>query len=154
MAISTIQAGHPPCMIDQRSVSVPLPSMELEFIPVEEFYFALTLCVRTLEEFGDPTLVEQVSLRLAAQYGQPSTVAAAQQNHFNYVFRVQGYDPQPAPQLMVSIADWQGKLRLGSDYGWQLDENRKPVRTEKFRLRDEFTQALKGFLQEQLQLPF
>ena len=127
--------------------------MELEFVPVEEFYFALILCVRTLEEIDDPALVEQVRSQLATRFGQSSTVAAAQQNHFNYVFRAQGFDHQPAPQLMVSIADWNGKLRLGSDYGWQLDQNRKPVRTDKFELRAHFTQALKSYLQAHLQLP-
>ncbi len=127
--------------------------MQLEFISVENFYFALTLAVRTLEELEGPDLVEQVRSQLAAKYGPPSTVAAAQQNSFNYVFRVQGYDNHPAPQLIVSIADWRDKLRLSSDYGWMLDENRKPVRSEKFDGREEFTQALKAHLQDWLQVP-
>ena len=127
--------------------------MELEFVPVEAFYFALTLCVRTLEEIDDPALTEQVQSHLATQLGQPSTVAAAKQNTFNYVFRVQDQDNSPATQLMVSISDWQGKLRLSSDYGWQLDASRKPVRTEKFALRDGFTQQLKSYLRDRFQLP-
>lgn len=127
--------------------------MQLEFVPIEEFYFALTLAVRTLEDFGDVNLVEQVRARLAQQYGFPSTVAAAQQNNFNYVFRVQGYDNSPSNQLMVSISDWQGKIRLSSDYGWTLDEQRKPVRTEKFQHRNLFTQELRAHLQTHLDLP-
>lgn len=127
--------------------------MRLEFVPVEEFYFALTLAVRTLEEFGDPELVEQVRLRLHEKFGQPSTVAAAKQNTFNYVFLVQDYDNSPASQLIVSIADWQDKLRLSSDYGWTLDADRKPIRTERFDQRPEFCQALRSHLQTWLGLP-
>nr|WP_228035229.1 hypothetical protein [Oculatella sp. LEGE 06141] len=125
-------------------------AMRLEFVPVEEFYFALTLAVRTLEDVGNPDLVEQMRSRLAAKLGQPSTVAAAKQNTFNYVFRVHEYDNSPAPQLVVSIADWQNKLRLSSDYGWTLDEERKPTRTERFSQRDQFTQELRSYLTEWL----
>lgn len=127
--------------------------MQLEFVPVEEFYFALTLAVRTLEEISQPGLVEQVRSRLQEKCGQSSTVAAAQQNNFNYVFRVQGYDNSPAAQLIVSVSDWQNKLRLSSDYGWTLDKDRKPVRTEQFTQRAGFAQALRLYLQEWLQLP-
>ncbi|MBF2049621.1 MAG: hypothetical protein EDM05_66280 [Leptolyngbya sp. IPPAS B-1204] len=127
--------------------------MQLEFVPVEEFYFALTLAVRTLEEFGSPELVEQVRSRLQEKFGQPSTVAAAKQNTFNYVFLVQDYDNSPAPQLVVSVADWQDKLRLSSDYGWTLDAERKPVRTERFEQRGEFSQALRAHLSDWLDLP-
>lgn len=126
--------------------------MQLEFIPVEEFYFALTLAVRTLEDLGNPDLVEKVRSRLESKCGQPSTVAAAQQNTFNYVFRVHGYDNSPAPDLVVSVADWQDKLRLSSDYGWVLDSERKPVRTEHFNQRSEFTQKLRSHLEEWLQI--
>lgn len=126
--------------------------MQLEFIPVEEFYFALTLAVRTLEDLGNPDLVEQVRSRLHSKCGQPSTIAAAQQNTFNYVFRVQGYDNSPAPGLVVSVADWQGKLRLSSDYGWILDSERKPVRTEHFNQRLEFAQKLRSHLEGWLQV--
>ena len=117
--------------------------MRLEFVPVEEFYFAITLCVRTLTEIENAELVAQMQEKLAATYGQSSTVAAAQQNTFNYVFQVHDVDCSPAERLIVSIADWGGALRLGSDYGWMLDENRKPKRTEKFGRRDEFLQQLK-----------
>jgi outer membrane protein assembly factor BamE (lipoprotein component of BamABCDE complex) len=121
--------------------------MQLEFIPIEEFYFALTLSVRTLEELGDPAIVAQVRSQLEHECGRPSTVAAAQQNSFNYVFRVQNYDNSPAEQLIVSIADWQDKLRLSTDYGWMLDQSRKPVRTEKFAQREQFAQDLRSHLQ-------
>jgi hypothetical protein len=126
--------------------------MQLEFIPIEEFYFALTLAVRTLEEIGDPDLVEQVRSQLADKCGRPSTVAAAQQNSFNYVFRVQDYDNSPAEHLIVSIADWQDKLRLSTDYGWVLDQSRKPIRTEKFAQREQFGQDLRSHLQAWLDI--
>ena len=127
--------------------------MQLEFIPVEEFYFALTLAVRTLEDLDKPGLVEQVRSRLLAKCGEPSTIAAAKQNTFNYVFRVLGRDFSPAPQLIVSVSDWQDNLRLSSDYGWTLDEERKPIRTEKFNGRSQFAQELRSHLQQWLQVP-
>lgn len=127
--------------------------MQLEFVPVEEFYFALTLAVRTLDEIADPGLVEQTRTQLQSQLGQPSTVAAAKQNTFNYVFRVHDYENSPAPQLVVSIADWQDKLRLSSDYGWTLDAERKPVRTERFEQRGAFAQVLYAQLKHQFALP-
>jgi outer membrane protein assembly factor BamE (lipoprotein component of BamABCDE complex) len=126
--------------------------MQLEFIPVEEFYFALTLAVRTLEEIDKPGLVEQMRSRLLAECGQPSTVAPGKQNTFNYVFRVKGADHTPAPSLIVSISDWQDKLRLSSDYGWMLDQQRKPIRTEKHEQRSQFTQNLRSHLQEWLHI--
>ena len=127
--------------------------MQLEFIPVEAFYFALTLAVRPLEDLENPDLVEQVRSRLEQECGQPSTIAAAKQNTFNYVFRVHGYDNSPAPQLVVSVADWQNSLRLSSDYGWMLDKERKPVRTERFSQRSEFAQELRSYLQDWLHVP-
>lgn len=126
--------------------------MQLEFIPVEDFYFALTLAVRTLEDLEKPGLVEQVRSRLMVEYGQSSTVAPGKQNTFNYVFQVLGVDNSPAPQLLVSISDWQDKLRLSSDYGWMLDPERKPTRTEKFNQRPQFTQNLRSHLQNWLQI--
>lgn len=128
--------------------------MELEFIPVEDFYFALTLTLRTLEDLEKPGLVEQVRSRLLAECGQSSTVAPGKQNTFNYVFRVQGVDNSPASGLVVSISDCQDKLRLSSDYGWTLDQERKPIRTEKFNQRSQFTQQLRSHLQQWLQVPF
>ncbi|WNC51845.1 MULTISPECIES: hypothetical protein [unclassified Thermosynechococcus] len=127
--------------------------MELEFIPVEEFYFALTLAMRTLEDLGDAAFVERVRSRLQERFGQASTVAAGKQNTFNYVFRVKGVDNSPAPQLMLSIADWQGKIRLSSDYGWTLDAQRKTIRTEKFGDRSQFCQHVKAHLAQWLELP-
>jgi outer membrane protein assembly factor BamE (lipoprotein component of BamABCDE complex) len=126
--------------------------MQLEFIPVEDFYFALTLAVRTLEEVQKPGLVEQVRSRLLAKCGQPSTVAPGKQNTFNYVFRVQGVDNSPASQLVVSVSDWQDKVRLSSDYGWMLDEHRKPVRTHKSNQREQFSQELRLYLHHWLQV--
>ncbi|BAZ68654.1 MAG: hypothetical protein KME28_16895 [Pelatocladus maniniholoensis HA4357-MV3] len=128
--------------------------MQLEFISVEEFYFALTLAVRTLEEIDKPGLVEQVRSRLLAECGQPSTVAPGKQNTFNYVFKVKDTDNIPAPSLIVSISDWQDKLRLSSDYGWVLDQQRKPIRTDKYDQRSHFNQNLRSHLQKWLHIPF
>lgn len=128
--------------------------MQLQFVPVEEFYFALTLAVRTLEEVTQPGLSEQVRKRLEQECGQPSTVAAASQNTYNYVFRVQGIDNSPASQLILSVADWQGNLRLSSDYGWTLDADRKPIRTEKFEQRGEFVKQVRSHLQTWLGVLF
>ncbi|QZZ21363.1 hypothetical protein J5X98_02455 [Leptothermofonsia sichuanensis E412] len=127
--------------------------MQLEYIPVEEFYFALTLAVRTLEELATPGLAEQVQQRLAEKYGQPSTIAAASQNTYNYVFRVKDVDNSPAPQLILSVADWQGNLRLSSDYGWVLDRDRRPIRTEKFAQREAFSRQIRAYLKDWLQIP-
>lgn len=127
--------------------------VQLEFVPVEEFYFALTLAVRTLEDLAKPGLIEQTQTRLSERFGQPSTIAAASQNTFNYVFRVSNYDNSPAPQLIVSIADWQDKLRLSSDYGWMLNAERKPERTLLFAQRVIFSQQLQVHLKNWLQLP-
>lgn len=128
--------------------------MQLEYIPVEEFYFALTLAVRTLEDLDKPGLIEQVRSRLLAECGQSSTVAPNKQNTFNYVFRVQGVDHSPASGLIISVSDWQEKLRLSSDYGWMLDQERKPIRTRLFNQRSHFTQLLRSHLQQWLQVPF
>ncbi len=127
--------------------------MKLEFVPIEEFYFAITLAMRPLEDFGDSNLVKHVRSRLEQECGEPSTIAAAKQNTFNYVFRVNDYDNSPAPQLVVSVADWQHKLRLSSDYGWTLDKERKPVRTERYEQREVFTQELRSHLATWLQVP-
>lgn len=127
--------------------------MQLEFIPVEEFYFALTLAVRTLDDLEKPGLVAQVRSHLKTEYGQPSTVVSGKQNTFNYVFRVLDVDNSPSPGLIVSISDYQDKLRLGSDYGWMLDPERKPIRTDNFSHREQFAQQLRSHLQQSLQLP-
>ncbi|MCM1984163.1 hypothetical protein [Lyngbya confervoides] len=127
--------------------------MQLEFIPVEEFYFALTLCCKTLEEFGTPDLAAQVQVILAQRYGQSSTVAAAKQNTFNYTFRVHGADRETSNPWIASVSDWQGKVRLSSDFGWQLNGDRKPVRTDQFEQRGSFCQALKQHLTSELGLP-
>jgi hypothetical protein len=128
--------------------------MRLEFVPVEEFFFALTLSVRLLEELDDPVLLEQMRSHLQEKYGPSSTVAAAQDNTFNYVFRLFGYEQSADPFVLISISDWNSKLRLSSDFGWTLNADRKPVRTVQFNQRPEFAQQLKVFLQDQLQVPF
>jgi hypothetical protein len=122
--------------------------MQLEFVPVEDFFFALTLAVRTLEEIEQPNLAIEVGAKLATMFGQSSTVAAANQNNYNYVFKVHGV--VEAPSLVVSVADWQDKLRLGSDYGWVLDAERKPVKTPENSQRTDFNRQLKAHLQELL----
>jgi hypothetical protein len=126
--------------------------MQLEFVSVEQFYFALTLAVRTLEDLEEPGLAEKMGIRLAQEFDQASTVAAAAQNTYNYVFRVKNIDNSPNPQLVVSVSDWQGNLRLSSDFGWTLDSDRKPIRTDKFDQRSEFTQQVKTHLQNWLQV--
>ena len=125
--------------------------MQLVFVPVEDFYFALTLAVKTLEDVEKPGLVEQVRSTLREKFGQPSTVAAGHQNTFNYVFQVPEGTPQSHP-LVVSISDWQDKIRLSSDYGWIIDPERKPARTEEFGDRADFSSKLKFHLQELLQI--
>jgi len=129
--------------------------MQLEFVPVEEFYFALTLSVKTLDEIANPELLEQMRSRLAEKFGQPSTIAPSRQN-FNYVFRAANPDSRlpEQEQLIVSISDWQDKLRLSSDYGWVLDAERKPVRSEQFEQRDEFAKELRSHLQDWLGVQF
>lgn len=127
--------------------------MQLEFVPIEDFYFALTLAVRPLEDIGDGDLVEKVRSRLESVCGEPSTIAAAKQNNFNYVFTVSDGDNSPAPQLVVSVADWQNKLRLSSDYGWILDKERKPTRTERFDQRSDFARQLRSHLETWLEVP-
>ncbi len=126
--------------------------MDLRFVPVEEFYFALTLAVRTLEELTEPGLATQIGAQLKQELGQPSTVAAATQNTYNYVFQVKDVDNSPNPSLIVSLSDWQGNFRISSDYGWTLDEERKPIRTEKFSQRGEFADQVKAYLQDWLRI--
>ena len=126
--------------------------MQLEFVPIEDFYFALTLAVRPLEDIGDEDLTEKVRSRLELLCGQPSTIAAATQNNFNYVFVINNGDNISAPKLVVSVADWQNKLRLSSDYGWTLDKERKPVRTELFNQRADFARQLRSHLASWLEV--
>jgi hypothetical protein len=121
--------------------------MHLEFVPIEDFYFELTLAVRTLEELETPGLAENVRQILEAKYGEPSTIAGATQNKFNYVFRVTDVDNTPFHRLIVSISDWQGNLRLGSDYGWTLNAAHRAERSERYNQREQFTQDLKAHLQ-------
>jgi hypothetical protein len=131
----------------------PQAAMQLEFIPVEDFYFALTLAVKTLEDIDNPEALEKVRSHLAAKFGQPSTIAPSRQT-FSYVFRVLDYDNSPAPQLIVTISDWQDKLRLSTDYGWTLDAERKPVRSAQFEKRTQFAEDLRSHLQNWLGIQF
>jgi hypothetical protein len=126
--------------------------MELKFVPVEDFYFALTLAVKPLEDIDRDGLSQQVKGKLEEICGQASTVAAASQNTFNYVFIVSDFDSSPADRLVISVADWQGKLRLSTDYGWILDNDRKPTRTDKYPRREEFTTELKAHLTDWLKI--
>jgi hypothetical protein len=124
--------------------------MNLEFVPVEDFYFALTLAVKPSIDIDTEGLAATVKEKLVQLCGQASTVAAASQNTFNYVFKVKDVDCSPAPELVVSVADWQGKLRLSTDYGWTLDGDRKPVRTAKYPHREEFTANFRAYLSQWL----
>ena len=126
--------------------------MKLQFVPVEEFYFALTLCCRTLEDIDDPSLVAQVHQKLKAKFGQSSTVAAGKQNSFNYTFQVINRESEGVDPLVISISDWQDKLRISSDFGWTLNPERKPKRTEKFDQREAFCKELKELLNRDLNL--
>lgn len=127
--------------------------MELKFVPVEKFYFALTLAVKTLEEINQPELTNLVRSRLQQKFGQPSTIAPGKQNTFNYVFMVEDDEKSPTHQFIVSISDWQDKLRISSDYGWVINSDRKPVRSEQFSQRPQFAQQLRDYLQNWLELP-
>lgn len=122
--------------------------MQLEFVSVEEFYFALTLAVKLLKEYPGEERVNQTRSLLQTKFGQPSTVAPGKQNTFNYVFRVQQLEENLTHPCIVSISDWQDNLRLSSDYGWILDAERKPVRTEQFEQRDRFAERLRVHLQD------
>jgi hypothetical protein len=127
--------------------------MQLEFVPIEDFYFELTLAVKTLEELSTPGLAAQAKELLAAKYGEPSTIAGAAQNTFNYVFRVHEVDNSPFHRLIISIADWQGNLRLSSDYGWTLNAEHRAVRAPKHDDRPQFATDLKAHLSNLLGLP-
>jgi hypothetical protein len=51
--------------------------MQLEFVPVEAFYFELTLALKPLGDIENPELAAQVGAILKERFGQSSTVAAA-----------------------------------------------------------------------------
>jgi hypothetical protein len=124
--------------------------MQLEFVPVEEFYFELTLAVKTLEEIENPELAAQIGQILKARYGQSSTVASANQNTYNYVFQITDVDNSPFHRLIVSVADWGNKLRLGADYGWMLNGEHRAEKSDRFSGRDQFNQDFKAHLSEML----
>ncbi len=124
--------------------------MQLEFVPVEEFYFELTLAVKTLEEIENPELAAKIGQILKDRYEQSSTVASASQNTYNYVFKVTDVDNSPFHRLIVSVADWGDKLRLGSDYGWMLNAEHRAEKSDRFSGRDRFNQDFKAHLSEML----
>ena len=128
--------------------------MQLDFVPVEDFYFELTLAVKTLEEIENPELAKQIGQILKDRYGQCSTVAAASQNTYNYVFQVPDVDNSPFHRLVVSIADWGNKLRLSSDYGWKLNEEHRAEKSDRFSGRDQFNQDFKAHIAEFLGVTF
>ncbi|BAC88814.1 hypothetical protein [Gloeobacter violaceus] len=124
--------------------------MQLDFVSVEEFYFALTLDTRLLYEWHDPALVEQVRLRLKAGYGEPSTVAAARQNTFNYVFRVIGNLPA---NTLIEVLDWGEQLRLNSNYGLERTPGGKVNRLPAYEERPQFAAAIAATLAQLLHVP-
>jgi len=126
--------------------------MQLEFVPVEEFYFELTLAVKTLEEIENPELAAKVGQILKDRFGQSSTVAAASQNSYNYVFKVLDVDNSPFHRLIVSVADWGNKLRLSSDYGWKLNGEHRAEKSDRFPGRDQFNQDFKAHLSDMLEI--
>jgi len=85
--------------------------MQLEFIPVEAFYFALTLAVRPLEDLENPDLVEQVRSRLEQECGQPQSLPP-NKIHLTMYFAFMDTTTALHPSSLVSVADWQDNLRL------------------------------------------
>ncbi|MBW4696277.1 MAG: hypothetical protein KME03_00005 [Aphanocapsa lilacina HA4352-LM1] len=124
--------------------------MQLDFVSVEEFYFALTLDTRLLYEWHDTTLVEQVGLKLKACYEEPSTVAAARQNTFNYVFRVVGDLPA---NTLIEVLDWGEHLRLNSNYGLERTPGGKVNRLPAYEDRPQFAAAVASTLAQLLKIP-
>ncbi|MEM9151707.1 MAG: hypothetical protein AAGB19_14800, partial [Cyanobacteria bacterium P01_F01_bin.3] len=90
----------------------------------------------TLKKFSDRDLVADFRQKLESQFGQSSTVVASKHNSFNYTFRVIGVDNAPANQLVISTSAWENKIRISADYGWILNEARKPIRSDKFTQRE------------------
>jgi len=123
--------------------------MQLEFVSVEEFYFALTLDTRLLHAWSDAALATAARERLAARFGQSSTVAAAEQNTFNYVFRVRGDVPEGT---LVEVFDWGSELRLASNYGLVRTAAGKVNRLESFAERPAFAARVAASLATLLDL--
>jgi hypothetical protein len=121
--------------------------MQLEFVPVEEFYFELTLALKPLGDIENPALAAQVGAILKERFGQSSTVAAANQNTYNYVFKVTDVDNSPFNRLVVSVGDWGNNLRLSSDYGWKLNETHRAEKSDRFASREQFAQDFKAYVQ-------
>jgi hypothetical protein len=128
--------------------------MQLEFVPVENFYFELTLALKPLGDIENPELAARVGAILKERFGQSSTVAAASQNTYNYVFKVTDVDNSPFNRLVVSIGDWGNNLRLSSDYGWMLNETHRAEKSDRFASREQFAQDFKAYVQTWLGITF
>jgi hypothetical protein len=124
--------------------------MQLQFVPVEEFYFALTLDTRVLHTLSDPGLVARLRRCLGERFGQASTVAAAEQNTFNYVFQVAEGAP---PGTVVEVFDWGDQVRLSSNYGLERTPSGKVERLASFEERPEFARLLLAHLARELAIP-
>lgn len=121
--------------------------MQLQFVPVDEFYFALTLDTRLLHSWTDSTLVARLREKLRGRFGQPSTVAAAEQNTFNYVFRVLAEAPSGT---ILEVFDWGEQLRLGSNYGLERSSSGKVNRLVTFEERPDFARRASKWLASEL----
>jgi hypothetical protein len=121
--------------------------MQLQFVPVEEFYFALTLDTRLLQSWNDGVLVKQLAEQLKNRYGQASTVAAAPQNTYNYVFRV----VEGAPVgTVVEVFNWGEQLRLSSNFGLERTASGKVEKRDSYDQRDQFAAQVCAYFAEQL----
>lgn len=121
--------------------------MQLQFVSVEEFFFALTLDTRLLQSWNDAVLVKQLADQLKNRYGQASTVAAAPQNTFNYVFRVVEGAP---PGTVVEVFNWGDQLRLSSNFGLERTASGKVEKRDNFDQRDQFSAQICAYFAEQL----
>ncbi len=128
--------------------------MQLTFVPVEEFYFELTLAIKPLGDLENAELAAHVGSILKERFGQSSTVASATQNTYNYVFKVTDVDNSPFNRLVVSIGDWGNNLRLSSVYGWMLNETHRAEKSDRFASRDQFAQDFKTYVQSWLGVTF
>ena len=121
--------------------------MQLQFVPIEAFYFALTLDTRVLREWSGSSLVDEARIKLRARYGEPSTVAAARQNTFNYVFQVEN---SVSTGSVIEIFDWADQLRLSSNLGLERTASGKVNRLESFDQRPRFAAELSAHFSELL----
>lgn len=125
--------------------------MQLQFVSVEEFYFALTLDTRLLQSWNDGELMRQLAEQLKNRYGQASTVAAAPQNTFNYVFRV--VEGAPAGTV-VEIFNWGEQLRLSSNFGLERTASGKAEKLDSYNQRSQFAIQVCAYFAETLTVAF